>query len=144
MNTQQIAKLVDNAYSRLDVLNNIKWTAYRDKCFEMACEEERQHRRGKPDGWIYPKGASIQGAARLFVVKRIAEYMLGDRVPSIGDILHFQPSAIYAAAIVANYPDEIRAAWDGKRNNGLTLNVSELAALDYCVFVGNDQKAKAA
>ena len=132
MSTQQIAKLVDNAYSRLDVLNNIKWTAYRNKCFEMACEEERQHRRGKPGGWIYPKGASIQGAARLFVVQRIAAYMLGDRVPSIGDILHFQPSAFYAAALVANYAEDISKALAG-------MDLRALADLDYCEFVHNDQ-----
>ena len=126
--TTRINLIVNEAYTRLDALNDISMTAYRNVCFRMALEEERGHRRG----WRWPKGASAQVAARLFVVKRIAEALTAtnDRKLTIKDVLHTQPSAIYAASIVANYDDEVMRAWDG-------LDVAELADLDYCKLVGS-------
>ena len=125
----RINKLVDTAYGRLDVLNNIKWTAYRDNCLDKAMAEERQHRNGTQRGRIYPKGASVNAAARLFVVSRIAQFMVGHSMPSIADVLSHQPSAIYAAALVANYGEQIKQAWAG-------LDIDALATLDYCELVG--------
>lgn len=126
MNTAEINKIVSDAYSRLDVLNNIQWTAYRDVCCEMAATEERKH-RGSRMG--YSRDASVLNAARMFVVLRIAEALLGKRFET-KDLLHVQPSAFYAASIVANYEAEIRAAW-------ADLEIRELVALDYCEFVGS-------
>jgi len=137
MRTKEINAIVERAYSALHVLNNITWTGYRDRCFEMACSEERQHRRGAPAGWRWPAGASVQAAARLFVVKRIAECLSEpENVPSIGSVLHYQPSAIYAASIVANYGAECRKAFEG-------MNLKQLADLDYMHFVNNGAKEAA-
>lgn len=123
-------KLISKAYSRLSVLNNISWTPYRDKCYEMACAEERQHRRGKPADVRIAAGASIQATGRFFVVLRIAQYLLGERMPDIKDLLAYQPSAMYAAALVAAYSAEIREALKD-------VELRELVALDYCEFVGS-------
>jgi len=131
--TTRINRIVNEAYTRLDALNDITMTAYRNVCFRMALEEERGHRRGAPAGWRWlPKGASAQAAARMFVVKRIAEALTAtnDRKLTIKDVLHTQPSAIYAASIVANYGAEVMRAWDG-------LDVAELADLDYRKLVGS-------
>lgn len=130
--TTRINRIADEAYIRLAALNDISMTAYRNICFRMALEEERGHRRSAPAGWRWPKGASAQAAARLFVVKRIAEALTAtnDRKLTIKDVLHTQPSAIYAASIVANYGAEVIRAWAG-------LCVSELADLDYCKLVGS-------
>ncbi len=130
--TTRINRVVDEAYTRLAALNYISMTAYRNACFRRALEEERRHRRSAPAGWRWPKGASAQAAARLFVVKRIAEALTvtNDRKLTIKDVLHTQPSAVYAASIVANYCDEVMRAWDG-------LDFAELADLDYRKLVGS-------
>lgn len=136
MKTKEINRIVDRAYSALHVLNNIKWTAYRDRCFQMAAQEERDHRRGKPADVRLPAGASVPAAARLFVVKRIAKYLshTGKQThrPTIADVLSYPPSAIYAASIVANYGAEILRAWKGQ-------DIARLADLDYCQFINNGE-----
>ncbi len=134
--TTDINKLVSRAYTALESLNNIQWTPYRDRCFEMAQAEERAHVRCAPDDYQRPCGYSVNGAARLFVVKRIAEYLVqylvhSCKTPTIADVLHYQPSAIYAASIVANYPQEIIAALAG-------FDIEQLARLDYCKYVGSN------
>lgn len=127
MNTREINAIVSKAYSRLDVLNNISLTPYRDRCFRMACEEERDHRRFKPDGLRIP--ASVADAGRFFVVLRVAECLLGKR-PDIKDLISTQPSAFYAASLVANYQKEIREALTG-------IELRVLVGLDYCELVGS-------
>ena len=42
---KQIIKTVNQAYSKLHVLNNIKWTAYRDDLFNMNKQDEIRHRK---------------------------------------------------------------------------------------------------
>lgn len=117
---------IDKAYCALDVLNNITLTAYRNRCLDMAEAEERLHRRstfGVERRW----GVSIPAAARLFVVKRTAEALLGNRL-GIADVIRIQPSALYAASLAVNYRQIIEAAWRD-------LDVKALAALDYCALV---------
>ncbi len=134
MKTRDINRIVDSAYSALYPLNNIKWTAYRDRCAAMAESEERDHRRGKPDSVTLPKGASVKAAARLFVVKRIAESMAGvGHQPTIADVISYQSSAIYAASLVANYRDVIAEAWKDQ-------DYASLASLDYCEFINDGKK----
>jgi hypothetical protein len=117
--------LISKAYAALDDLNNIKMVPFRDHCYGMALAEEKQHRRGAPCGHRYAEGRTPQQAARLFVVKRIAGYLCGPTSrPGIAEVLHYQPSAIYAASIVENYPDECAKALAG-------FDLASLAALDY-------------
>lgn len=116
--------LIGKAYSALDPLNDIKMTAYRDQCYALALAEERQHRRHSQFQW----GLTLATAARLFVVKRIAEHMLTQRRTTIADVLTYQASAIYAASIVANYRTTITTLWAG-------FDIAELAELDYAALV---------
>ncbi len=133
MRTREINAIVDRAYSALDVLNNITWTGYRDRCYNMACAEERGHRQGAPVGWTWPKGASVNAAARMFVVKRIAEALVDpEHAPTIAGVISMQPSAVYAASIVANYGAKCRKALEG-------MDLKQLADLDYVAFVNNGQ-----
>lgn len=144
MKTRDILKLIEPAYSRLHCLNDISLTKYRDRCYDMAVAEERGHRRGAPDGHEWPAGASVNAAGRFFVVNRIAQYISGYPMPTIGDVLSFQESAIYAAAIVANYRAEIVKAWVPLATNSQPIALTfaqycqQLAALDYCTFVGSN------
>jgi len=66
--------------------------------------------------------------AKLFAVKRVAEYLNGEKMPSGKDYLHFQPSCFIAAGLVDEYSADIRTAW-------AEFDIAALAALDYCHFV---------
>lgn len=133
MNTRQINRIVDAAYSRLDVINDLTMRNWRDRIFDAACEEERGHRRGAPTNWTWPKGASVNAAARLFVVKRIAQALTatGKHRLTIKDVINTQMSAILAASVVANYGAECMTALGREK-------LGELAELDYCALVGNN------
>lgn len=127
-------KLANAAYDKLHVLNNHSWTSHRDKCFALARDEEKQHRGVGPSFANHHKGAaSIADCARQFVVKRISEYLLMDRSkwPTGRDLIHTQPSALYACGLADEFGDEIRKEWVG-------FDLNQLAALDYCVLVRCD------
>lgn len=132
MNTRQINRIVNAAYGRLDMINDLTMRNWRNRIFDAACEEERGHRRGAPLDWTWPKGASVAAAARLFTVKRIAEALIatGERRLTIKDVINTQMSAILAASVVANYGAQCMTAL-GREHLG------ELAALDY-VYLIND------
>ena len=134
--TAQINRIVDSAYIALEVLDNLNLTRHRKRLYGMACDEERGHRRGDPYGHQWPKGASIPAAARFFAVKRIAEALTdtGDRKATVRDLIHWRPSAFYAASLVANYGAEILRAWEGQ-------DIAALADLNYVTFVNNGEKA---
>ncbi len=124
MTKTRALQLIDFAYSSLDFLNDIKLTSYRDVCYEMARSEEIAHRRQ----WTNRGGISVNVAARLFVVYRIAQYLSGERRATVADILHFQPSNMYAAAIVEEYREQISAVLS-------PATVTELLWLDYAQLV---------
>src|ERR1017187_9144449 len=112
MKAAEINRIVERAYTALDVLNNISSCApYRDMCYTLARGEELRHRRGRPDCVALPKGASVNAAARFFVVNRIAEALTSAAQPNLASVIHWQPSALYAASLVANYRDTIGTAW---------------------------------
>lgn len=122
-------KLIREAFDRLAFLNNIDWCNHREKLHELATAEEKSHRGWGPEFAKYHPGAiSAADAGRLFAVKRVAEYLNGERMPRGKDYLHFQKSAFYAAALVHKHRKEIRKAWRG-------LDVKAIGALDYCEFV---------
>lgn len=128
-------KLINEAFARLSFLNNKNWTPYLDKLFEGCVEEERSHRgSGCSFAQHHPQAVSVQQAARMFAVKRVAEYLIGERMPRGRDYLHTQKSCFVAAGLVDEYRKEIRKAWRG-------LPVAELAALDYCRFVSPEKAA---
>jgi hypothetical protein len=132
MKTAEINRIVARAYAALDPLNNISMSPYRDICYTIARKEELQHRRGKPSFVEIARGATVNAAARLFVVKRIAEAFSGPvDQRTIRDVLYYQPSALYAASIAENYRVEIGRAWHDE-------NVFVLADLDYCAFLNSE------
>lgn len=145
MNTEYVStltraqklKLTREAFDRLHVLNNIDWNSHREKIHALCCEEEKGHRGWGPDFAKYhPTAASVSDCARIFTVKRIAEYLIGERMPRGKMFLHCQKSAFYAAGLVDEYRKQIRKAWRG-------LDVKELAALDYCEFVSEPKEVAA-
>lgn len=126
--TKEKIELVEAAFSALYPLGNIRWTNYPEQLRKMCLEEEKRHRA---DGFSssHPQAVSANVAAKMFAVKRIAEYLTGDKMPKGKQYLHTQRSCFYAAGMVDAYRKEIRKAWKG-------IPVSELAELDYCEFVG--------
>lgn len=125
----QKLKLTREAFDRLHVLNNISWSSHQEKLLDLCSEEERGHRGFAPDFAKHHHGAaSVRDCARVFAVKRIAEYLSGHRMPRGKDYLHYQKSCFYAAGLVHEFRKEIRKAWRG-------LDVKALTELDYSEFV---------
>lgn len=124
-------KLANAAFDRLAFLDHCAWTNHREKCVALARDEEKRH-RGSGDSFSrhHQGAASVADCARHFVVKRIAEYLLTprDKWPTGRDLIHTQPSALYACGLADEFGDNIRKAWAG-------LDVSQLASLDYLVLV---------
>ena len=124
---KEIVKTIDRAYSKLHVLNNIKWTAFRDDLFNMNKQDEIRHRKsfGERD---YFGVASISDCARLFVVHNIAESLLNKYKYTIKDFLVIRKSCLYSQSLVENYRKEIEKAW-------LDENIKALADLDYISLI---------
>lgn len=131
MNTKETIKLARLAYDKLEPLNHISWSSYREKLFKMCVAEEKDH-RGFVGGFRESHTAdtaSVQDAARLFAVKRVAEYLLKpEDMPKGKDFLHIQPSCFQAAGLVDEYRDTILKLW-------IDLDITQLASLDYCAIV---------
>lgn len=116
-------KLIDAAFARLDVLNNISMTRnYRDELVELCRTEEVRHRKscGGSKGYTVP----VDTTAKLFVVHDLAAFATGARqLPDMKDALSLRDSYLLAAMLWANYPEEIARA--------LGSDAPALAALDY-------------
>ncbi len=120
-------KLIDRAYYLLDCLNNIQHTHYRDELFDMNKNEEKRHDRMRPDG--IGRGLTVSESAKMFTVKRIAEYMLDEkRIPAVESYIWTLQSCFYSASIVLKYRKEIERAWKD-------IDILELARLDYSELV---------
>ncbi len=130
MTTKETIKLANKAFDALEPLNNISWNSYREKLFKACVAEEKDHRgfMGSFRESHTSDTASVNDAARLFAVKRVAEYLNGERMPFGKDFLHIQPSCFVAAGLVDEYGDKIRAYWS-------EFDIKTLAELDYCVIV---------
>lgn len=132
MNTKETIKLASKAYDALESLNNVDWTNHREKLFAMCKAEEKDHRGFLPEFNEHhtTDTATISDAAKLFAVKRIAEYMLGEDFPKGRDFLHIQKSCFYAAGLVDEFKDRIDIAW-----SKAGVNIKEVDTLDYCKIV---------
>jgi hypothetical protein len=129
MTTKEKLALVETAFARLEFLNNKTWTPYRTRLFELSLEEERRHRSGDFASAHTADTVSAPTATRIMSVKRVAEYLThASRMPKGKDFLNCQHSCFQAAGLVDQYRTEIRKAWRG-------LDLTELAALNYCEFV---------
>ena len=136
MKKNHYKKQVDAAFSALEFLNNMSWTNRREEMFALCYSEEKGHRSigGGSFTRCHPHAVGISEIARMFTVRRIAEYMNGQKFPSVGDYLALQKSSFYAAALVACYRSEIADAWEG-------LNILELSCIDYCRAVSPEEFA---
>ena len=132
MNKEQkkIIKIVNQAYSKLDVLNNIRWTAFRNDLFDMNKKDEIRHRKSF-DNRNYSGVASISDCAKLFVVHNIAESLLNKSKYTIKDLLIIRKSCIYSQSLVENYREIIEKAWESE-------NIKNLASLDYISLIDWD------
>lgn len=130
MKTQEINK----AFQALSWAFDSSMVNHALKLFELCKGEEKSHRSfGADFAKYHPNAPSVADMARLFAVKRVAEYLQGEEMPSGSDYLHFHHSAFYAAGMVDEYRDTILNAWKG-------FDLAALAALDYTHYV----KVKAA
>jgi hypothetical protein len=123
---KEIVKTIDRAYSKLHVLNNIKWTAFRDDLFDMNKQDEIKHRKSMDRD--YSKVASISNCAKLFVVHNIAESLLNKYKYTIKDLLVIRKSCLYSQSLVENYRKEIEKAW-------IDEDIKALADLDYISLI---------
>jgi hypothetical protein len=122
---------IRRAFSALEFLNQKDWCPYLDRLFDMCRDEEKSHRGFGSDFRKYhPNAPSIADMARLFAVRRIAEYLNGEPLPQGKIFLHCQKSIFQAAGLVDAYRDEIRAKW---LEEG--FNLADLASLNYTDFV---------
>ena len=127
---KQIIKTVNQAYSKLEVLNNIRWNAFRDDLFDMNKKDEIRHRKSF-DNRNYSGVASISDCAKLFVVHNIAESLLNKSKYTIKDLLIIRKSCIYSQSLVENYREIIEKAWESE-------NIKNLANLDYISLIDWD------
>lgn len=123
-------KLINEAFDALRWAFDHCSPNHAEKLLAMCNEEERGHRGFMPDFTKYhtPDTISVNQAAKLFAVKRVAEYMQGEKFPTGKDYLHCQKSCFYAAGMVDEFRNEILAAWQ-------KFNYLELVAIDYTDFV---------
>ena len=123
MNKKETIKLINEAYYKLDCLNNISWTKYRDRLFDMNKTSEKQHDRGRPEGTS--KGITITEAAKLFTVVWIAEYLTeAKKAPDAKDYINVRAEAFYAYSCAMQYKAEILKAWEG-------MDIESIASIDY-------------
>lgn len=116
-------KLINKAYDRLECLNNISWTKYRDELFRQNKEGEKRHQALTPDG--ITNGLSITEAAKLFTVNWVAEYLTEEKkAPEASEFINMRSEAFYAYSLSVKYKKEILKAWEG-------LDLKAIASLDY-------------
>lgn len=128
--TKEKLTLVAKAYKALEHVFYSKMRNHAEETLKVAISEEKQHRGFGSDFAAYhPAAATVNQCAKMFVVKRVADYISGERLPDLKDYFHTQQSAFMCAAIALEFGDEVRQAW-------AAFDIRELAAFDYVEFVG--------
>ena len=134
MKQKELINTINQAYSKLRVLNNITWTAYREDLFGMNLKDEKKHRQSF--GGDHRKYETpMADCARLFVVQHIAQAIKNPDLYKIQDILHIRESAIKAQALVNNYGKLIVEAWKDE-------DINNLARLDYIALIDFEEFEK--
>lgn len=133
MTTTETTMTVRQIKTAFDALSGVFYSENRNhakRLFAQCREEEREH-RGFMGGFSRCHTRSTIGvadAARLFAVKRVAEYLRRGRYPTGKDYLHTQTSCFYAAGIADEYGERVRQAW-------ADFDLDALSELDYTDFV---------
>ena len=105
MITNKQKALINDCYDRLNVLNDVTWTRYRDDLFKMEKKSERDHRNGHiHSGREYSKRAiSINDSARYFACKHILDALVQEP-PSLANASHSVETVLEQAASVSEAP----------------------------------------
>ena len=124
MKTKNIIKLINDAYSKLQILNNIDWTPYRENLYKLERQYERNHRN-----WCNGRefDFSIDIASKLFVVQHIASALKGTR-HDIKSYIYLKQSIFLAESLVLNYEDKIKEALKD-------FDLDQLCNLDYSFLI---------
>lgn len=131
LSTKQVMARVGKAYDALDFLNDISTGKYRDECLHIAVVEERRHRRNDTDKFAL----TVCQTAKMDTVRRIAIYLSNkERMLSIGDILTYKASAVYAAALVDQHGAQIKTALEPH-------DIGWLADLDYVKLINRTPRS---
>lgn len=124
-------KLINDAFERLSWAFDSSWRNYANELFELCQSEEKEHRGCLPEFTRCHTSDTItvNQAAKLFAVKRVAEYLLPGAKPLLPrDYLHCQKSAFLAAGMADEFRDKIMEAWK-------PFDLVELDSLSYTEFV---------
>jgi len=123
MKNKEIIKLINDAYSKLQILNNIDWTPYRENLYKLERQYERNHRN-----WCNGRefDFSIDIASKLFVVQHIASALKGTR-HTIKSFIYLKQSIFFAESLVLNYEDKIKEALKD-------FDLDELCELSYSIL----------
>jgi len=130
------AKDIKAAFEKLYWIFDSKTVNYAQRLLDECKREEKGHRGFAPNfrGCHTSNTISIAHAARLFAVKRVAEYLSGEPYPQGQQYLHMQTSCFIAAGIADEFGGDIRLEWSREL-------IAELAKLDYTEFVKVKQQA---
>ena len=131
MNTKQKKLLSDIWHTFEYHLENIDWTSYTDKIYQLALEESRNHDVFRPDG--SSRKMSLIQEARYFALKRFAEYAIENQeAPQATDFLMMQRSC-FAAYSIATHDrfKNARSAILAKH----TKDLKELLTWDYSELI---------
>ena len=131
MITNKQKALINDCYDRLNVLNDVTWTRYRDDLFKMERKSERDHRKCRFDGGEYSKRAiSINDSARYFACKHILVALVQEP-PNLKGFLSLKRSIFYGHSLVANYRTRIERCLDG-------FNFRDFKKLNYVDLVNSE------
>ena len=143
MNKQQrkLKKVINTAYDKLHILNNITWSPYRDIIFNLNKEDEKKHRNA---GTSYTNQKrnyemSINDCSKMFTVKNISESILKKEKYNIKDLIRIRKSAIYSQSVVENYEDKILVAWENEDINFLS-NLDYMSLINWSYYIESINK----
>lgn len=130
MTKKESIKMIHKAYDALECLNNISWSKYRDRLYDMNKQGEKQHDKVRPESCS--RGLSISDSAKLFTVCWIAGYLIDTRnAPDAKDYINMRSEAFYAYSVSQQYGKEILKAWAG-------MDIKAIASLDYAELQKTD------
>jgi len=123
-------KQIKDAYEILDNAFYSAMTNYAEQMIALSIAEEKQHRTGDFNQYHTSDTIGAKDAAKLFCIKRVAEYILSEKYPVGADYLHTQKSCFFAAGIAAEFGEKIKADWIAAG-----FDLSAIANLNYTDFV---------
>jgi len=120
-------KVINKASSELAyALDNIKWSKLYTDYLKENIAEEKSHDRFRGDS--ISRGLTITEAGKLFAVKQIVEYYLGEKAPDVACYSYMRKSVFTAYSLVALYREYVEKALKG-------IDLEVINGLDYCELI---------